>query len=667
MNFNKKPIDKISEDRLDWLLSNQSLLNNIPKDVDNKIINYYRNKKYNLELKKSSFFTNSLKFLAVAASFIIICVIFYFFYIINNKNHLYSKIIQTKGNIIINNKQYVESSNKIYILKGKTLTTGKKSKIHFIIGNNSIIKLNELSKIKILQSKKKKNEEFTKIYLLKGSINFSVKLSTTNSKFEVIVNSALFSVKGTKFDIELKNNNDVYLNVTEGVVEISNYIKINSDLNIIKNKNKEIYNDLIKIKNIRSLIKKGESIVLKNNLIKEYNTEQNKLIEEIILNIKNKNQLNKNDRRIIDDKINNLIEKSNDILVHLNKNKILLEEKDKNKKDIIIKKIPLKLNIKLTESDTTITSDNRNIYVSSGKDKTVYCIDPLKEILKWKVNNKRIKNITSPAFPYKDKIILCTPDNIIIINMDGKIIKIIDIPMGPSYWASPKNINDSLYIPTFDTLYKFKNNDLSLNEILKSNGQMYINSDLENIYYTVLNEKKIKIYNIKKNKIIWESQKFKDRAFIPPIKQKDNIYVGDISGYIYKYSINKNSVQTIINEAGIMSDMIHIEGYLYFIANNGFLYRINTSIFKEIEKIEQIEVNPDLNKFLTKNLIIKGNLIYYCSDTGKIFTYDIINKKGIYINIPDNINNLPLIGKPIVIDNKFYFIDVESNIYKLIR
>ena len=58
-------------------------------------------------------------------------------------------------------------------------------------------------------------------------------------------------------------------------------------------------------------------------------------------------------------------------------------------------------------------------------------------------------------------------------------------------------------------------------------------------------------------------------------------------------------------------------------------------------------------------------MLYFCADSGKVFIYETKNKKAILLNIPDNVDNLPLIGSPVIINNNIFIVDIELNIYKL--
>ena len=78
----------------------------------------------------------------------------------------------------------------------------------------------------------------------------------------------------------------------------------------------------------------------------------------------------------------------------------------------------------------------------------------------------------------------------------------------------------------------------------------------------------------------------------------------------------------------------------------------------------RVDKNPIQDKYLTKKLFRDKNILYFASDTGKVFTYDITTGNADLVEIDDNKNNNPLIGTPVKIKDAIYFVDVKSNIYK---
>jgi len=115
----------------------------------------------------------------------------------------------------------------------------------------------------------------------------------------------------------------------------------------------------------------------------------------------------------------------------------------------------------------------------------------------------------------------------------------------------------------------------------------------------------------------------------------------------------------------VISNLILRDSYIYFIANNGWFYRINMLSFNKADKLFMADNDPNPDKYMTKKILMHNNEIYFSSDTGKLFKHDIINEKSELINIDDNKQGLPLIASPVKIDGVIYVIDIASNIYRV--
>jgi hypothetical protein len=150
-----------------------------------------------------------------------------------------------------------------------------------------------------------------------------------------------------------------------------------------------------------------------------------------------------------------------------------------------------------------------------------------------------------------------------------------------------------------------------------------------------------------------------------PVISGDFIFVADIAGNIYKfnYPANETLPKIIKINSGVVSLPKIKNGYLYFIANDGFLYKVNISVFKSAIKIMRVDSSPDSNKYLTKEISIYDNIIYICSDVGKLFYYDIKSGQSKFVDINNKTKDSPLIGTPVKIGEYIYFIDDKFNIY----
>ncbi len=116
---------------------------------------------------------------------------------------------------------------------------------------------------------------------------------------------------------------------------------------------------------------------------------------------------------------------------------------------------------------------------------------------------------------------------------------------------------------------------------------------------------------------------------------------------------------------GVLSNIISYGENIYFIAKDGVFYVVNINTFNKARMIMRVDKNPVQDKYLTKKLYRDKNIIYFASDTGKVFIYDLLTGNTDLLEIEDNKNNNPLIGTPVKIKDAIYFVDVKSNIYKM--
>jgi len=162
--------------------------------------------------------------------------------------------------------------------------------------------------------------------------------------------------------------------------------------------------------------------------------------------------------------------------------------------------------------------------------------------------------------------------------------------------------------------------------------------------------------------------KIRNRAFMAPLIIDGQLYIADIGGKVYKYNLSDvNKKPDIISGDFNIINMIEHNKRLYFIASDGYFYKIDCASFTSFEKIAKADINPDPDKYLTKKLLLVNNEIYFSSDTGKIFYYDINQSIWKFLTIDDNNNNNPLIGTPVKIGKYVYFLDNKSYIYILSR
>lgn len=686
MKSKKDWIKKLDDDSLNYLLKNKDKITKTPEKLNNKALDIIRyTKKLNYEKEKKfqfQLFFNTYKVAFVAAIIIIfifsLTIINYIFKPLQsfNQNILFSEIVKYNGtgNIIRKGKLVALSINN-KIKKGDTVKTDSDSNIIIMIGKDSKLNINEKSELKIISLNKNKKDETNKLYLSKGKIDCSINLPTKKSVLEIFTETSIFTITGTEFTLEIDPDNNIELVVNEGKVTVTHNLK-NFDmhsLNKIRKKDADIYESIYKIIENKIVVEKDTNIIINKSAFEDFKKDINVFLKKTLEQLNNpdfsnseKNKIIKtienftlNNKNIItfqkDDQINNEIENGE------------INSTD-NIKEIIIKKLPSNRNLALNDKYTQVTTDNENIYIVSDKNKSIYCLDHGSGKLKWEFTNESINNITTEVKPYKNDLVFATPDAIFALHKNGTLKIKKEITGGPTYWPSFLVIDNKLLIPAFKSIYQYDGNEVTLfKEFYESNGQLYISRYLENILYIDINQKNIKEVDISSKKVIRESDKFIDRVFMPPLIFKNYIFAGDISGNLYKINYQLNNKTIIIQNinTGILSNLEYYNNYLFFVGNNGFFYKVNIDNYTESKMITRVDNNPDKDKYFTKKTLLVDKIIFYSSDMGKVFYYNIINGDNGFMKIEGNPNKNSLIGTPVKIGTKIYFIDNNGNIYYL--
>ena len=81
--------------------------------------------------------------------------------------------------------------------------------------------------------------------------------------------------------------------------------------------------------------------------------------------------------------------------------------------------------------------------------------------------------------------------------------------------------------------------------------------------------------------------------------------------------------------------------------------------------IAKVDKNTDKDKYFTKKILLINNNIFYSSDTGKVFYYNTNNNKNGFIEIEENPSKISLIGTPVKIGERIFFVDIKANLYYL--
>jgi len=587
---------------------------------------------------------------------IIFSGIFLFFRFYVSSSHR-AFVIPKNGNLYINSKILLKDKTKIKM--NDLLKTDMKSDASIKIGETSVF-LEELTEIKLIKLNKHKNDTNTRLYLNDGKILCNVKLMTKKSIFEIKTDLSLFSVKGTKFMIQILDNKDVILDVTEGVVEVSEYIAkpfLSGNVTKMNNENVGLLNKII---NKKISVKSGNKIILSNKIINDFNNDMILLIKEI-----NENPIN---NEIINNRLIAFENKSNQLFI-INENNNENLDVAEEKKLLKIEKLSGNPGILLEEKNTSISSDNESIYILSDSNNKLYCISAKNGKIKWEINKPDINTtFTQEVIAFENELLFATPVNMFILNKNGSIKSKMKIEEGPEYWADPLIINKKVFIPGIQNIFIYDGSSIKKLKNINGMGQLFITYYRNELFFTDLNLKNITRYDLNDENIIGSFSELKNRAFMPPVVTDKYIFIADISGNIYKYDKNDKKQDPKIIKAGIeiITGLIYNDNKIYFIASNGYFYSLNIEKFNKPEKIIKIDYIRDRDKYLTKKFLKINKKIFFCSDTGSLFFYNIINGKGELLDISENPDNFPLIGTPVYINNSIYVVDNRANIYKLL-
>jgi len=625
------------------------------------------------DIKENTFFLNIFNKYTLSLTFFLVVILigiisyFYFFhsYKITVKPVSYEGIVY----IIDDNNQHEKIDSNFNIKNNSTIKTDKDTELRLKLGYDSFINIYSMSEIKLLSLVKKNKSERSKIFLKEGKVEFNINLPTSKSFFEVLTGLSSFHVTGTQFLLITSEEKGISLRVKKGKVEVNKFIAESDILKKIHKKDKDLYVLLKKILDDKIIINDNSSLFMSKEDLNMINNDFIELLNNIYDKVSIEGKLSLNEKNKIISKVLKFQKKKDTVF-----NRKRLDDKDYNdavKEDedfyiFNVVKLENKPGELLSEINTSITTDNNNIIVASDFNNKIYYIDSENGKLIWDFKHNDLKNITSPAVPFKDNIVIGSPGVLIILDSKGNIKIKKDLIKGPSYWISPIVVNNELYIPTSETIYKFADDKLnSLDNFPKAMGPLYINGDSQFIYYVDLNEQRIKIYDLYEKKLSWISDEFYQRVFMCPIKAENYLYVADIAGKLYRYDIaakNKIPPQILNLETGVLTNILYYGNKLFFVGNNGYFYSVISDKFISFTRLDKIDNNPNPDKYLIKKLLYHDGFIYFSSDNGSLFCYNVNTQKSKLINISSGI---PLIASPVLINGKIYVIDKNFNIYNI--
>jgi len=662
MRIKEKWYEELTEKELEHLYNNKDKIKEVPFFLDKKITDLI-NDHFNQKIKNSQKIF-ILKLIPVFTS-VIVLFIFSIFFITNKYLKPFCIISKIKGNVyVLKNTKELATNNRKIKEKGYIITD-RNSTAEITFKNNTKININNESKLFIDQLSYNKKKNIEKLYLNNGKIELNVAKLNNNSLFEVKTGNIIIGVKGTIFSIENKNNN-IHLIVNKGSVYLKlNILEINNKIIQISKLNKNIGSKVKDAIEERMYIEEGYELLLKEQEIKSINKD----ILDILLSLQTELKSYKSGKASLDSIISNLDSKIINIkdskksilkLTYINKiGKVII---DNQKQGIKIAKLRNYPGILVSNNQIYISTDNKNIYLANDNDKSIYSIDAETGKINWKINNTDLLKVTNPVYIYKSRLIISSPEYIFIFNTDGSLIEKIKIKNGSIYSSKILIKDDILYIPGSENVYKYDGKSLSIfEEIPASLGQIFFELKSDLLFCVYPNKKNIIIYSFKENKVIYQSDKFDNRILNSPIIINDNIYIADIQNTFYKINYKNNSLNKLNINSGVISNIIYLNNNLYFIDNNGWFNRVDINNFNKIIKIQDIDSKTDKEIYFSKKILKNKQYLYFCSNKGKLMKYNTLTSQIEFLDI--NNNYIELVGSPVLIENKIYFLDKKSSIY----
>ncbi|MBN2547214.1 MAG: FecR domain-containing protein [Spirochaetes bacterium] len=662
---NMKWVDRLDDNEIKRILNKDLPVKKMPDKLDNKLLKMIRNREdlfvgEKIETKKY-FFQFAFAFSSILI-IIISSIIYFNFFGFGSGSCIVADLNGNAYKVSRMDKILLKINDKINENSG--VLVEESSHIDLKIGRSSDVKIKENSDLKIVKLYKDLRNEKTNFYVNLGYSYYDLNLFSKKSTFDVETDLLKISVIGTKFSLNVNKDKSNDIEVFEGNVYVVQ--KFNLNYKFLQKINRKFANRIKK--SVQSLIKLKEGDIVNisledlNNAQKEITDILNSIYDELKENIKDKKKI----KEIIknsETKIIKIIE-IKDTLFRNRK----FEKEEKQKKAVFrTRKLSGILDTAFTVRNNALTADDKNIYISSDSNNAIYCIDSRNGKLLWKFTSELIKDITSPAFPFLNELILSTPDKIFVLDKNGSIRFSQNVVNGTKYWAYPAAFDKKIFIPTAQNIYCFDDTSVYILENFpESLGQLYISISNNLLFYADSNENRVKIFDITKKSIIWESVKLENRIFSSPLFSGRHLYITDLNKNIIRFNYTLSNQPDILEiESGAVSNMVFSNGGIYFVNNSGWLYAVDTSSFNKALKIIKIDEKPDYNNYLTKKLLLDGNDIYFCSDRGELFYYDAEKKRADFIKIKENFNKYPLIGSPVKVNGHIYTVDVKSNIYRI--
>lgn len=588
-------------------------------------------------------------------------------------------IVDENDNVVANIKSGMD------LTENSLIKTDVNSYLELTIGENSIVRIKENTKIKLITLLKINEKTDTDIKLEVGSIFANPEKLTSGSTFKITTRSITAGVRGTEFIVVSTEKGDVTVAVKKGEV----FVKANIPAELIKeleSKDKDLAQKVERCIESEIVLKENEKVEVLSNL---YEKHKEKILSTTLFDEKNITLLREDSKKLLVKK--SLTEKDwdnlniKDIKNIKEQNKVEVEKKDKEqmknqeiKQEIkeekkityksILVDVPLQGNFSFSEKSTAIASTKNSLVIANDIDNTIYSINPENGELLWKFRHENLTKIQSIPVFFRGNIVFATFTDIFIINESGKVVLSKSITNGPSFWATPVILKNRVFIPTARKIYYYDGRTIdafSESELPVASSQLYISTDQNKTLFLVDSLSKIaKAFDVENRKVIWETNALKDIVFCKPIFYNGNLVIVDIAGNVYKFDIaNLKTDPCLINiNVGITSEPVIHNNNLYLLAKDGCLYAINLETFNSFVKIAEIDKNPEQNKYLVKKLVKNKNGIYFPSDRGSVFAYYF--DKNYYEFISGEKIKSPLISTVIFIDDNLYVFDSDGKLYQ---
>jgi outer membrane protein assembly factor BamB len=570
------------------------------------------------------------------------------------------------------------------------LVTEKGSVVELEYSDKSRIRLQESTRIQILQVLNRSVEEQTSIRVDMGQVFAELQEGIDETDYVVETDSIIINVDGARFVVTVDENAVSKVAVKEGSVTYSNRIK-QEDLDAIIEIDPDFARRISDILVEEITIGEDEQVVIEKqqaeqlsrdlemitadlrDLVNKYPDESNELalgldelekdasiirdasalygVEEVSQadwdTVYAESEFNRLNSDSLDDKK----------YVAINRPRLFIP---------VTRKLSAGNKIRLTIKNTTVTTGGGLIMVSSTSNKSVYAIDPGSGKTVWTFSDSYMNSIYSSAYYSTGKYIIGTPDMLYVVDRSGNTLIRKPLERGVNFWAEPVEHGGILYIPTSSSLMTWDGTDIGVKkEFGSARGQLYTTAYSSILYSVDINSRNMSAFDLVKGEMSGVSQPFKGGVYTKPVITGGFIFLVDINGIWYRYPLDNVTVSPglLQTKAGVVSNVVVYNNALYFVANDGNLYRLDAFTFKETVKLASIERDADSDTMITRHLLLHDDELYFASDRGSLYIYTPASGTGLFVDL-DSSTGKPLVGSPVVIGDAVYVVDSDLAVYK---